>query len=93
MSHGLTTKQAMILGFMRNCLAEYGTSPTVREIMAAFEIKSPNGVVCYLRALHRKGFVVHYKDGGRWVPRERSILADCPHCGKELAIVETYGDG
>lgn len=92
MTDGLTEKQRMLLGYMRDYLAEHGTSATVREIAAAFEITSTNGVICHLKALEKKGYVVHYPDGGRWVPRERSIFADCPHCGKELEVLETYGD-
>ena len=32
-------------------------SPTVREIALAFSIRSPNGVVCHLKALERKGLI------------------------------------
>lgn len=51
----LTAKQAQVLDFIKANSGLYG--PAVREIAAAFGIKSPNGVVCHLKALERKGFV------------------------------------
>jgi repressor LexA len=35
-----------------------GYGPTVREIAEHFGIQSPNGVVCHLKALEKKGFIV-----------------------------------
>jgi repressor LexA len=34
-----------------------GYGPTVREIGLHFEIKSPNGVMCHLKALQKKGLI------------------------------------
>ena len=51
----LTTRQAEVLAFIKANAAMYG--PTVREIAAALGIKSPNGVVCHLDALVRKGAI------------------------------------
>lgn len=51
----LTTRQAEVLEFIKANAAMYG--PTVREIAAALGIKSPNGVVCHLDALVRKGAI------------------------------------
>ena len=51
----LTAKQAAVLEFIKANAAMYG--PTVREIAAAFGIKSPNGVVGHLNALVRKGAI------------------------------------
>ena len=49
----LTERQQEVLDFIRRNAALYG--PTVREIAAALQIASPNGVVCHLKALERKG--------------------------------------
>jgi repressor LexA len=49
----LTKRQEEVLGYLRQHCRTFG--PTVREIAAALEITSPNGVVCHLRALERKG--------------------------------------
>lgn len=51
----LTTRQQEVLAFIRQNAYLYG--PTVREIAAALDIKSPNGVVCHIKALERKGYV------------------------------------
>lgn len=50
-----TKRQKQVLGFLRKHCRTYG--PTVREIGAALKIKSPNGVVCHLQALERKGLI------------------------------------
>jgi repressor LexA len=49
----LTPRQREVLDFIRDRTKSYG--PTIREIMAEFGFTSPNGVVCHLRALERKG--------------------------------------
>jgi len=51
----LTDKQRQVLEFIRANSGLYG--PAVREIAAAFGIKSPNGVSCHLRALEKKGWL------------------------------------
>ena len=50
-----TAKQAEVLQWIKDNSRLY--SPTVREIAAAFSIRSPNGVVCHLKALERKGLI------------------------------------
>jgi repressor LexA len=49
----LTKRQQEVLAYIEEQSRRYG--PTVREIAAALHIKSPNGVVCHLTALERKG--------------------------------------
>lgn len=51
----LTKKQARILKFIQK--ESRMTGPSVREIGAHFGIASPNGVVCHLKALERKGVI------------------------------------
>jgi repressor LexA len=51
----LTARQAQVLEFIRANSGLYG--PTVREIALAFSIRSPNGVVCHLKALEKKGLI------------------------------------
>ena len=50
-----TAKQAEVRAWIKANSRLY--SPTVREIAAAFSIRSPNGVVCHLKALERKGLI------------------------------------
>ena len=53
----LTERQREIYDFIREKISTRGYGPTVREIGAAFGIKSPNGVMCHLKALQRKGII------------------------------------
>lgn len=53
----LTERQVTILDFIREKIDSRGYGPTVREIGRAFDIKSPNGVMCHLKALEKKGLI------------------------------------
>jgi repressor LexA len=54
----LTERQREIYEFIRGKIETRGYGPTVREIGIAFEIKSPNGVMCHLKALEKKGLIL-----------------------------------
>jgi repressor LexA len=54
----LTEKQRKIYDFIQGKIEKRGYGPTVREIGEAFEIRSPNGVMCHLKALSKKGFII-----------------------------------
>jgi len=53
----LTQTQQHILDFIASYIQENGYPPAIRDIGVAFEIKSPNGVMCHLRALQKKGYI------------------------------------
>ena len=53
----LTETQQHILDFISSYIQENGYPPAIRDIGVAFEIKSPNGVMCHLRALQKKGYI------------------------------------
>jgi len=53
----LTPRQREIYSFIRQKIQGRGYGPTVREIGNEFEIKSPNGVMCHLKALQKKGLI------------------------------------
>ncbi len=53
----LTPRQREIYNFIRSKIQGRGYGPTVREIGLHFEIKSPNGVMCHLKALQKKGLI------------------------------------
>lgn len=59
----LTDKQRQILVFIRDHLLAHGRPPTHRQIMAAFVITSPDGVVAHIDALERKGYVERGRHG------------------------------
>jgi repressor LexA len=53
----LTPRQREIYNFIRGKIQGRGYGPTVREIGLNFQIKSPNGVMCHLKALQKKGLI------------------------------------
>jgi len=53
----LTERQQSVYDFIREKIRGRGYGPTVREIGERFKIRSPNGVVCHLKALERKGLI------------------------------------
>jgi len=59
----LTKRQLAVYEFIRNKMRTRGYGPTVREIGYHFDIVSPNGVVCHLKALEKKGLIT--RDPGR----------------------------
>jgi len=56
-SSRLTRRQREIYEFIRQKIESRGYGPTVREIGAAFDISSPNGVMCHLKALEKKQMI------------------------------------
>ncbi len=53
----LTERQGDVYKFIREKIRGRGYGPTVREIASRFRIRSPNGVVCHLKALEKKGLI------------------------------------
>jgi repressor LexA len=53
----LTQRQKDIYLFIKDKILSRGYGPTVREIGQEFEINSPNGVMCHLKALQKKGLI------------------------------------
>ncbi|MCA9241726.1 MAG: transcriptional repressor LexA [Planctomycetales bacterium] len=54
----LTARQREVFEFIRSLIENRGYGPTVREIGEQFEINSPNGVMCHLKALEKKGLII-----------------------------------
>jgi repressor LexA len=86
----LTEKQREIYDFIRGKIETRGFPPTVREIGEAFGIQSPNGVMCHLKALEKKGTIsrtgfraraielVDYKPGVTTLPLLGRVAAGSP---------------
>jgi repressor LexA len=53
----LTPRQRKVFEFIRSKIFQRGYGPTVRETADAFGIRSPNGVMCHLRALEKKNVI------------------------------------
>jgi len=79
----LTVKQRRILDFIRWHIEIHGRSPTVRDIGAEFKIKSPNGTMCHLKALQKKGFITREHLLSRGITL---VVPDghCKACGQKL---------
>ncbi len=53
----MTRRQKYVYEFIRDKIHNRGYGPTVREIGEHFDIASPNGVMCHLKALEKKGLI------------------------------------
>lgn len=53
----LTDKQQLIYTYIRKTIETKGFPPAIRDICEAFGISSPNGVMCHLKALQKKGYI------------------------------------
>src|SRR4051794_28895170 len=70
----LTPRQREIYNFIRSKIQGRGYGPTVREIGVNFHIKSPNGVMCHLKALQKKGLIHREPNMSRAI----QLLEDSP---------------
>ena len=61
----LTKRQKAVYEFIRDKIRNRGYGPTVREIGDHFEIRSPNGVMCHLKAIEKKGLISREKNMSR----------------------------
>jgi repressor LexA len=84
----LTDRQREIYDFIREKIESRGYGPTVREIGAAFEIKSPNGVMCHLKALEKKGLIIREGFSARAIQ-----LVDHRRPGAELPLLGLVAAG
>lgn len=53
----LTKRQEAVYLFVKEQICVRGVGPTVREICEEFGINSPNGVICHLKSLEKKGLI------------------------------------
>ena len=79
----LTPKQQRIYDFVCSQIDDRGYPPTIRDIGTAFDIRSPNGVMCHLKALEKKGFIVRDGKSARAIrpPHRRGVRPGLPFKG------------
>lgn len=79
----LTPRQREVYEFIREKIRHRGYGPTVREIGTQFDISSPNGVMCHLKALEKKGLIVREPNMSRAI----MLATETPEgrCGLPLA--------
>lgn len=59
----LTKRQREIYEYIVRTIETTGRQPTIREMAMQFNITSPNGIMCHLQALERKGWVRRTNSG------------------------------
>lgn len=69
----ITDRQGEIFEYIYQRIYD-GQPPSVREIGEAFDIKSPNGVMCHLKALVRKGVITMAETQARSI----RLVSDSP---------------
>src|SRR5579872_2740894 len=84
----LTERQREIYDFIREKIESRGYGPTVREIGTAFKIMSPNGVMCHLNALVKKGLILREGRSARAIQ-----LVDHRRPGSELPLLGRVAAG
>jgi repressor LexA len=85
----LTRRQQDIFDLIRELIIQRGYGPTVREIGLNFGISSPNGVMCHLKALERKGLIVRHAKQSRAI--ELVDAADRGRFAMQLAGIVAAG--
>lgn len=80
----LTRRQREIYEFLRDKIVNRGYGPTVREIGVQFNIRSPNGVMCHLKALERKGLISREQNMSRAIQ-----LSDAPQNRLSVSMIGT----
>jgi repressor LexA len=84
----LTTRQGEVYNFIRERIRARGYGPTVREIGMRFKIRSPNGVMCHLKALEKKGLITREANMSRAIQ-----LAAEPAYGRSLPLAGRIAAG
>ena len=75
-SDRLTEKQKAVYEFIRDKIRNRGYGPTVREIGQYFGIRSPNGVMCHLKALEKKRLITREPNMSRAIQLAAEPLRD-----------------
>ncbi len=84
----LTERQREVYDFIREKIKGRGYGPTVREIGEQFGISSPNGVMCHLKALEKKGLIIREPNMSRAI-----LLAVEPDEERGLPLVGRIAAG
>lgn len=85
----LTKRQKAVYDFIREKIYARGYGPTVREIGDNFGIRSPNGVMCHLKALEKKGLITREPNMSRAIQLAQEPASDrgLPLAGRVAAGV------
>jgi repressor LexA len=89
----LTTRQMAVFEFIRDKILQRGYGPTVREIGEHFQISSPNGVMCHLRALEKKGLLHRVRKQDRAIARAIELAPEIIAENKGLPLAGNVAAG
>jgi repressor LexA len=89
----LTARQAVVFEFIKDRVQARGYGPTVREIGEHFHISSPNGVMCHLRALEKKGLLKRVQKHGRAIARAIELAPEIVSEEKGMPMAGTVAAG
>ena len=85
---GLTSRQQEILEFIQASQLECGVVPTLREIARQFGFRSMTAAADHVRALRKKGYLVHHPR----LARSHSVIPSLQQAGRRpLVNVPLYG--
>jgi repressor LexA len=84
----LTERQRDVYEFIQDRIRHRGYGPTVREIGTQFKISSPNGVMCHLKALEKKGLITREPNMSRAI-----MLADHAPSSRGLPLAGRIAAG
>lgn len=85
----LTERQQKVYDLIRELMIKRGYGPTVREIGEHFGIKSPNGVMCHLKALERKGLLKRSPNKSRAI----ELTHGADRCGTAMQMAGRVAAG
>jgi repressor LexA len=89
----LTSRQAAVFDFIKDKVQARGYGPTVREIGEHFRISSPNGVMCHLRALEKKGLLRRVRKKDRAIARAIELAPEIMAEEKGMPMAGTVAAG
>lgn len=88
----LTSRQLQVMRFIHQQI-ETGRPPSIRDIGERFGASHPNGMLCHLKALKRKGYITSGSLEARSIRLTRRAKAllpkksvTCPHCGEKHEV-------
>jgi repressor LexA len=89
----LTERQALVFEFIKDKVIQRGYGPTVREIGEHFKISSPNGVMCHLRALEKKGLLRRVRKHDRAIARAIELAPEITASERGLPLPGSVAAG
>jgi repressor LexA len=89
----LTSRQAAVFEFIKDRVQSRGYGPTVREIGEHFQISSPNGVMCHLRALEKKQLLKRVRKHDRAIARAIELAPEITAEERGMPLAGTVAAG